>query len=225
MPYRVQNALHSSSAKCTPMDGILSPMRNKRTDAARHERLIEARARLYPGPTAASRAFGWPKETLTQHENGTRSLSRQAAEKYAAAFGVGAGWLLYGDRSAKGAKGPMVRFGGAIGAGQQVIPSDHLDGMTDGLLADEDAEAFQIVGDSMLPLARPGDTVFFGSPRPPSRLIGEESLVELVDGTRLFKTIERGSRAGLYDLVSYNASTIRDVEIVKAGPFLGVRRR
>lgn len=200
-------------------------MRTKRTDLPRHERLIEARSRLYPGPTAASRAFGWPKETLTQHENGTRPLSRQAAERYAAAFGVGAGWLLYGDRSSKGSKGPFVRFGGIIGAGQQVFPSDQLDGSTEGIVADEDAEAFEVKGDSMLPLAHPGDVVFFGSPRPPSRLIGRECLVELTDGMRLFKTIERGSRAGLFDLVSYNASPLRDVEIVKAGPFLGVRRK
>jgi hypothetical protein len=199
-------------------------MQKRRSDKVRHERLMEARARLYSGPTEAAKAFGWPKETLTQHENGTRPLSRQAAEKYAAAFGVGAGWLLFGDTGFKGMKGPPIRFGGAIGAGQMVVPSSDLDGTTDGLISDQDAEAFQIVGDSMLPLARPGDIVFFGSPRPPSRLIGSECLVELVDGTRLFKTIERGSRPGFFDLVSHNASTIRDQEIVKAGPLIGIRR-
>lgn len=225
MPDRVQIALGSSSANRTIVSGTSYPMRTKRTDLPRHERLIEARSRLYPGPTAASRAFGWPKETLTQHENGTRPLSRKAAEKYAAAFGVGAGWLLYGDRSNKGSKGPFVRFGGVIGAGQQVFPSDQLDGTTEGTIADEDAEAFEVMGDSMLPLAQPGDVVFFGSPRPPARLIGRECLVEMIDGMRLFKTIERGSRPGLFDLISYNASPLRDVEIVKAGPFLGVRRK
>lgn len=225
MPHRVQNALHSSSAKCTIGFASVRAMKRKRTDLQRHERLIEARARLYPGPAAAAEAFGWPKATLTQHENGTRPLSRQAAVRYAAAFGVGAGWLLYGERGNKAVKGPMVRFGGAIGAGHQVIPSSDLDGEIEGIIADEDAEAFEVVGDSQLPLARPGDVVFFGSPRPPKRLIGCECLVELTDGTRLFKTIENGSRAGLYDLVSYNALPIRDVEIVKAGPFLGVRRK
>lgn len=225
MAYRVQNALDTSSAKCTHGFDNLLAMKRKRNDLQRHERLIEARSRLYPGPTAAARAFGWPKETLTQHENGTRPLSRQAAERYAAAFGVGAGWLLYGDRSNRGNKGPYVRFGGAIGAGHQVIPSDHLDGEIEGVIATDDAEAFEVVGDSQMPLARPGDIVFFGSPRPPSRLIGCECLVEMTDGTRLFKTLERGSRPGLYNLISYNALPIRDVEIVKAGPFLGVRRK
>lgn len=201
-------------------------MRKKRTDAIHHDRLIEARAKMFPdGPTAASRAFGWPESTLIQHENGTRPLTREGALRYAAAFGVGAGWLLYGEQGVRGKKGPLVRFGGIIGAGQQVYPSDQIDGTTVGGIADEDAEAFEVAGDSMLPLAQPGDTVFFGSPRPPARLIGRECLVELIDGMRLFKTIERGSRAGLFDLISYNASPIRDVEIVKAGPFLGVRRK
>lgn len=35
----------------------------------------------------AARAFGWRESTYRSHENGTRDLSRNAARKYAAAFG------------------------------------------------------------------------------------------------------------------------------------------
>lgn len=188
-------------------------------------RLIEARERRFQTAAEAAKAYGWAVSTYTQHENGTRDLSRKAAEKYAAAFSVGAGWLLYGERGPKGLRGSAVHFGGVIGAGHQIIPSDQLDGFVDGTVGEEDGEAFEVVGDSMIPLAWPGDVVFFGSPRPPSRLIGKECIVEMLDGTRLFKTIERGNRAGLYNLLSYNAVPMRDVEIINAGPFLGVKRK
>lgn len=190
-----------------------------------HVRLITARIEAgFERPTDAAKANHWVPATYAQHENGHRALSRQAAEVYAARFRVNAGWLLYGDVAPRG-KIPSMRFGGIIGAGQQVIPSDQIDGKIEGTIGAEDGEAFDVVGDSMFPVARPGDRVFFGTPRPPKMLIGCEAIVELSDGTRLFKTIERGSKPGLYDLISYNASPIRDVEIVRAGPFLGVRRR
>ena len=60
------------------------------------------RARLaagYPTPTAAWAAHRslLGKDLLISNENGNRPISRKAAEKYAEAFGVPAGWILYGD--------------------------------------------------------------------------------------------------------------------------------
>jgi SOS-response transcriptional repressor LexA len=58
----------------------------------------------YPTPTEAAKAFKSSKEveinknTLTSHCNGNRPLSRKAAERYAKAFGVSAGWLLFDDQ-------------------------------------------------------------------------------------------------------------------------------
>ena len=37
--------------------------------------------------------------TLISNENGNREISRKAAEKYGAAFGVDPGWILYGSNS------------------------------------------------------------------------------------------------------------------------------
>lgn len=40
--------------------------------------------------------YGWKVSTYTQHENGTRAISRKAAEKYAQSFGVTMDFLLRG---------------------------------------------------------------------------------------------------------------------------------
>lgn len=65
------------------------------------DRLKQARlAAGYETPSDAARALknkGINKNTLISHENGNRAISRKAAEKYAKAFGVRAGWLLYGE--------------------------------------------------------------------------------------------------------------------------------
>lgn len=59
------------------------------------DRLQQARKDAgFETPTDAARAFrDINQNTLISHENGNRPLSRKAAEKYATAFGVEAGWL------------------------------------------------------------------------------------------------------------------------------------
>lgn len=68
------------------------------TELPRH-RLIQARKNAgYDTPSAAAdankRAIN--KNTLISHENGNRDISRKAAEKYGAVFGVEPGWILFG---------------------------------------------------------------------------------------------------------------------------------
>ena len=61
------------------------------------ERLREARARAgYKGPADVCRRFGWNLETYTKHENGGRGIRKRAAARYARAFRVDPGWILYG---------------------------------------------------------------------------------------------------------------------------------
>lgn len=173
---------------------------------------------------AAAQAYGWNKYTYAQHENGTRDISRKAAERYGAAYRRAGGWILYGDKTSADAM-PRIRFCGIIGAGQEVFPSNDIDRYIDAVVADPDAVAFEVTGDSMLPLAASGDVLFFAPPSPPADLIGRECIVELVDGRRMFKRLKRGSRPDVFDLESYNASTIEDVRVIRAGRFLGLRRR
>jgi transcriptional regulator with XRE-family HTH domain len=60
------------------------------------QRLAWAREQAkFATPTDAARRFGWNENTYRSHENGNRDLSRKAAEKYADAFKVPVGWLLF----------------------------------------------------------------------------------------------------------------------------------
>lgn len=62
-----------------------------------HTRLKEARkAAGFEKAMDAIRAHGWNKNTYSSNENGNRAFGRQAAEKYADAFGVSLEWLLTG---------------------------------------------------------------------------------------------------------------------------------
>lgn len=191
------------------------------------DRLLEAREKAgFSGPTEAAAAFGWNAVTYRSHENGTRNLSRQAAARYAQQFRVTAGWLLYGEKQkATEPVAQKVRLAGHIGAGQQVIPDETFNGFTEAALAPDDCEAFEVRGSSMLPVARDGDIVFFGHPRPVPSLIGRECIVELADGRRFFKILRHGSKAGLFTLDSYNQEPIQDVRVLRAGPLLALRRR
>lgn len=57
-------------------------------------------ARLAAGFESAREAahrMGWPEPTYAQHENGTRGIRLPVAQKYAAAFGTTASWILHGE--------------------------------------------------------------------------------------------------------------------------------
>jgi phage repressor protein C with HTH and peptisase S24 domain len=67
------------------------------------DRLRNARElRGFPTPTEAAQAFGWNEVTYRAHENGGRGIKQPVAEKYASAFRVKAGWILFGDGEAPG---------------------------------------------------------------------------------------------------------------------------
>ncbi len=86
-------------------------------------------------------------------------------------------------------------------------------------------EALGVRGDSMYPVYRDGDTVFYGG-RAAELPIREadEYVVELADGRMLLKIVEP-ERDGRYTLTAYNSAPIRDVEIVQAFKVRYIRRR
>ena len=68
-----------------------------------HERLRTARRDAgFASAAAAAKAFGWPIGTYSCHENGSRGIKLDVAERYARAFGVDPVWLL------RGGKGPTL---------------------------------------------------------------------------------------------------------------------
>jgi transcriptional regulator with XRE-family HTH domain len=69
-----------------------------------HERLRHARERAgYVRGTDAARAFGWPLSTYLGHENGSRGITKEAAERYAKALKVTWEWLMGSDDEHGGA--------------------------------------------------------------------------------------------------------------------------
>jgi SOS-response transcriptional repressor LexA len=67
-------------------------------------RLRQARAAAgFQSARQAALAFGWPEATYAQHENGTRGVRADTAQKYAAAFEVSPGWIMHGEGNGPGA--------------------------------------------------------------------------------------------------------------------------
>jgi SOS-response transcriptional repressor LexA len=62
------------------------------------DRLRHLVARDFPeGANAAARRFGWNKNTFGAHVRGVRGIKLDEAVTYANAFGVTAGWLMFGE--------------------------------------------------------------------------------------------------------------------------------
>lgn len=86
--------------------------------------------------------------------------------------------------------------------------------------------AFEVAGDSMLPVYEPGEVIVClrDQVRSTDSYLGKRVVVRTAGGRRFLKRLMRGSRKGLYNLDSWNAMTIEDVrldwvgEIVAAVP-------
>ncbi len=169
------------------------PRMLSREQDERRERLV--RARLAAGYTNAKQAAealknkGLVETTYRSHENGVRSLTKNAAHKYAAAFGISFEWLW----GAKGEMGqplvdrPISNVAPGITA---IVPSSKLipvmgraragEGgviVLDGTVSDhveapgnlgkiEGAYAVEVVGDCMYPRYEPGELVLIHPTRP-----------------------------------------------------------
>ena len=95
MEHSVQNArrkVKKVRAICTQAGVKHMPMK---TPADRLRHLV---ARDFPeGANAAARRFGWNKNTFGAHVRGVRGIKPEEAVIYANAFGVTAGWLMFGE--------------------------------------------------------------------------------------------------------------------------------
>jgi phage repressor protein C with HTH and peptisase S24 domain len=65
-------------------------------DSAPAERLRRARRAKYRSAAAFAAAIGVPQSTYQLHESGQRTLTMEAAKRYAAGLGVSYVWLLHG---------------------------------------------------------------------------------------------------------------------------------
>jgi hypothetical protein len=195
-----------------------------------YDRLVWLRSRredLKKSKRAAADAYGIGYEVYKKIETreNARNLTSEHALNIARFHKVSPGWVMFGEGKPSGLS--SVKLIGEIGAGQEIRPFADVDDYEPVAadIGDPDAVAFQVKGDSMMPLARNLDLIFVGPEQKDiTALIGRECAVVLEDGRRFFKVIENGSKRGRHDLISYNAEPIRDVVIHSAGLFLGVKR-
>jgi phage repressor protein C with HTH and peptisase S24 domain len=188
-----------------------------------HDRLRRARIDAgYASAADAARAFGWNVNTYSSNENGNAPFSKTASVRYARAFRVELDWLVTGNGPMKKPKRgvPVVGF---VGAGAVVFPIDNgiLDTIDPPFSTPENCVAVIVRGDSMLPAYKDGTFLVLQPLDDPNDAIHRRAVVTLEDGSRLVKELEPGLSPGTFNLLSYNATPIRNVVVVQAARVLG----
>lgn len=182
-----------------------------------HERLRFARERAgFGSPRAAASAFGWNENTYKSHENGVRGvrgLPEVALRKYARAFRVPWEWLAVGRDGEPIKTIDVVSY---VGAGAEVFPaSEPFDEIEPPPDCPPGAFAVCIRGDSQMPVYEDGDLLVCVPAPDPNSHLWRRVIVDLEDGRRLLKQLAPGSKKGLFNLLSLNASPMNDVPVVQ----------
>lgn len=185
-----------------------------RADRLKHARILAG----FETAAAAARRYHWPEPTYSAHENATRGFPLDKAQAYASAFAVNLEWLITGKGGPKA--GEKVAMVGYVGGGQKIISiDDHEKGAgLDFVEAPPGVRgsglcAVKVRGSSMYPVYHDGDVIFYGDHQNPDEIIGKEVIVKTSEDEMFVKTLEVGSKKGLFTLVSYNAPPLRDVKI------------
>lgn len=107
-----------------------------------HERLQTARSNAgFTKAAEATEQFGWAYSTYAGHENGSRGITRDAAAKYARAFGVSPEWILFGKDDAP----TRVEHGEAVPDNAKMVPVyDVAASAGHGALVDYEATAYSL---------------------------------------------------------------------------------
>lgn len=185
------------------------------------DRLSALRKRRYSTAAAAADALGKANSTYTQHENGLREISRNAAIEYARFFGTTVDYILRGKGQQTAGKSFTLPMLGKVGAGAVVdlvaeeVPGAPLDEVR---ISFDGDFVLEITGDSMWPRFMPGERIVVeGQPVNPESLVGRYAVVQVEeDGRRLLKRILKGDRIGTVNLWSHNADEMKAVKVLAA---------
>lgn len=184
--------------------------------AIQRREAFKAWVKVQGGVKAVSEKAEVPPTTIYSYLAGKgKSLTGSTASKIAEAYGITTDDMFGGA--------PMVRVLGKVGANPD---GDLLNTSADGAYdfvpippgGTSDSVALEVEGISMRGIADDGALIYFERQElPPSEaLIGEEVVVETVDGRVLFKRLLRGKEEDCYDLESRNGEKLENIRLVWA---------
>lgn len=114
---------------------------------------------------------------------------------------------------------------GRVGAGAEIdveheqAPSDGYDLVELPFYFPHPVIAFEVAGDSMLPVYEPGEVIVClrDQVRSTDSYLGQRVVVKTASGRRFIKRLMRGSKKGVFNLDSWNALTMEDVKLEWVG--------
>lgn len=209
---------------------------------ARASRLRQYRISAgFESASAAAGRYRWVASTLRSHENGTRPIGDDDAQKYAEKFSrpgrkITGQDIMYGpgERSSDPTESGVARVPvvGMVGAGGDVepeyeqVPPEGLFEVELPIAVPEELIAFQVDGDSMLPKYEDGDVILVWkeTKRPLENFYGREAVVRTSDGHRYIKTILYGKTRAVVNLQSFNAKLIEGIRLEWIGEIYSIIR-
>lgn len=155
---------------------------------------------------------------VSRLESGERNLSVKNLNLFAHALEIEPKEIL----AITAARKPnVVAVMGRIGAGAEILPDDEqippegLYEIETPFPLPEEAEAYEVKGESMWPRYDDGDIIIcWRQGNIPEEMLGWEAAVKTSTGHRYLKRVLRGAEKGTYDLESHNAPPIRSVQLV-----------
>lgn len=186
---------------------------------------------------AASVKAGLSKDAIRNmqraiQQKGRAGVSTRTISALAPVLETSVAWLLEGDGDEDSHHDEgVVSVMGYIGAGAEIepefeqIPPEGIDEVKVPFPLPDEMIAFQVKGDSMLPVYKDGHIVivYREQKRPIESFYGEEAAVRTADGRRFIKTVMRGPNG--VNLFSWNSALIEDVHLDWIGEIFAVLPR
>lgn len=169
-----------------------------------------------------------PRDTQYIHRiEGGQSLSVDESREFAKSLDVDVSNIIDDSPRAR-----VVSLVGYVGAGD-LYAWDPASGpwvgfdIVEAPPGDDDVVAVRVRGDSMAPVYRDGDLLYFTKAGvPTTECAGEDCMVRVRNGAAYIKLVMRGPRANRYNLCSYNHDTaeIENADIEWSSPILWAKR-
>ena len=209
-----------------------SRVRSRVMDHGIQQRINQRLDELDISPRAASLKAGGSADLIRGLLRGKqRSFRGENVTKIAEVLGVSAHWLLTGEGDAIGPAKHLIPVVGYVGAGAEIFSiDDHAKGTgldevelpIDGM--SRSTVAVRVRGDSMLPVYRHGDLIFYDRNDNGDllHLIGKDCVVRLTDSRTFLKELHYTN--GEFWLHSYNSTPMMKVEIEWAARVTVIKR-